>query len=171
MNRYPENGRVAVKDCSLLIADAAEPAIGEIGFAGTAATDVISAADGLTLAAQGVRVLSGGEWDASQVEGVSWSDLTLDSGSIIRMEMTGDSAVGVCSVPGLLTLGDEVGFRLMRNGYRLSAPRITTMTATGGVSGDPVFTSVEKLRGASMEVFGNSVELIYKPRGMALIYR
>ena len=170
MNRFPKNGRVAVKDCNLQIADASGPAIGELGFAGTSA-DTISGADGLTLAAQGVRVLSGGEWDASQVEGVSWSDLTLDSGSIIRMEMTGDSAVGVCSVPGLLTLGDEVGFRLMRNGYRLSAPRITTMTATGGVSGDPVFTSVEKLRGASMEVFGNSVELIYKPRGMALIYR
>ena len=58
-----------------------------------------------------------------------------------------------------------------RNGYRLSAPRITTMTATGGVSGDPVFTSVEKLRGATMEVFGNSVELVYKPSGMALIFR
>ena len=170
MNRFPENGRVAVKDCNLQIADASGPAIGELGFAGTSA-DTISGADGLTRVSQGVRVLAGGEWSAAQVVGISWSDLTLDSGSIIRMEMTGDSAVGVCSVPGLLTLGDEVGFRLMRNGYRLSAPRITTMTATGGVSGDPVFTSVEKLRGASMEVFGNSVELIYKPRGMALIYR
>lgn len=170
MNRFPENGRVAVKDCNLLIADESEPDIGELGFAGTP-SDTIAGADGLTLAAQGVRVLSGGEWSAAQVDGISWSDLTLDSGSIIRMEMTSSSAVGVCSVPGLLTLGDELGFRLVRNGYRLSAPRITTMTATGGVSGNPVFTSVEKLRGATMGVSGNLVELLYDPDGMTLIFR
>ena len=172
MNRFPENGCVAVKDCSLLIADEAEPAIGEIGFAGTAATDVISAADGLTLAAQGVRVLSGGEWDASQVEGISWSDLAFDTGAVFRIPMTDYDTVTTCSIPGALTLGDTLGFHVVRNGYRFGrSQQIAVVHAAGGATGNPSCTPVVERKGLSMFVSGDDLVLDYKASGMVISYR
>jgi hypothetical protein len=170
MNRFPANGRVAVKGCNLLVADTAEPAIGELGFAGTTA-DTIAGAEGLTLAAQGVRVLSGGEWIADQVEDISWSDLTFDDGAVFHLEMTGDNAVAPCSIPGNLTLGETLGFRLVRNGYNFLVPRISAITAAGEITGSPSVFAVEPARWVSLEVDGDSLWLTYRPKGFMFSVR
>ena len=172
MNRFPANGCVTVKDCSLEIADDRVPAIGEVGFAGTSADDlIVGTVDGL--AAERVRVGAGAEWRPDQVVNIGWTDLAFDSGATALLSPAADGSVPTLAVPGKVTFGDELVYRLDRNGKRLTASGGTLISAAGGMEGSPAFTrGVRTPKGIGLSVDGLGNLLFgYDPPGVILLVR
>lgn len=171
MNRFPENGRVAVKDCRLEIADDRVPAIGEIGFAGASPEDTVTGSVS-GLSAAGVWVGPGAEWRPSQVVDIGWRSLEFATDATLLLSPTVGGTVPALVVPGKVTLGDRLVYRLDRNGNRLSASQGPLLEAADGVAGDPEFVRGPKTpKGLTFAVGATDLTYEYRPSGTRLIIR
>lgn len=171
MNRFPANGCVVVKDCSLEIADDRVPAIGEVGFAGTSADDrIVGTVDGLV--AQAIRFARGGLAHPSQVVNIGWSDFAFDDGAFVLVSPDANGAVTPLAVPGKVTFDGGATCLFERNGNRLSAGAGSVLTAVGGIFGNPTFAPAPRTpKGLSLSVSGGSVDYSYEPPGLMVIVR
>lgn len=174
MNRFPENGCVAVSNCRLEIADDTVPSVGEIGFAGPTTDTIVGRVEGL--AADTLRIADGGEFDArtieGQVDGITWTNLAFDPGAVFLMTVNPDGTMPLCTVPGSVIFAEQLGYRLNRIDGGRPGARTAVLTVTGDVVGAPEFVAVGRVpKGMQPRVDGKDLVLEYTPVGMILLVK